>query len=182
MSYKSVQTGDDWNRRPGTCDQTGNSAPKYPWSASRVGRFARIAALCCAYKLGYDDDRMAKLHEFPPADDIARLFNRLVPWFADHYNELRESQAEEKGYVGPLQPFGPGDVENRVRYCFALPGRRGHDPRARGYGISVEHPSSTYQRREGGRGEVFARCSEEIMRRLDLGKEVTLAEAWSWGA
>lgn len=72
-------------------------------------------------------------------------------------------------------------MENRVRYCFAEPGKRGHDPKARLYGISVEHPSSTAQRRRGGRGQVFARCSVEIMRRLDLCLTVSPEEAEVWG-
>lgn len=181
MAHKSVQTGDNWFSTPGTCNQTGNRAPKFPWSHSPVGRFARIAALCCAYRLGYDDDRMAKLHQFPSAEDLLALFLRLVPWFPAHYDAVREAKAASTNYTGPLEQFNAMDLENRVRYCFAVPGRRGHDQKSRLYGISVEHPSSTAQRKPGGRGEVFSRSSVEVMRRLELNLTVSYEEAEAWG-
>lgn len=178
---KVIQTGDSWNSKPGTSDQTGNRAPKYPWSASPIGRTARIVALCCAYHLGYNDDTMAKLHRFPPAQDIYDIFLKVMPWFAFHYDLVRISKAMRSGYKGPLEKFNEGDVENRVRYCFAVPGRKGHDPKARLYGISVEHPLSTAQRGPNGRGAVFARCSEEIFYRLRLDKSISIEEATMWG-
>lgn len=178
---KSIQSGDDWRALPGTCDQTGNRAPKFPWSSSPIGRFARIAALCCVYRLGYDDERMAKLHQFPNMNDIYKLFCALLPWFPDYYDSLRAKKAKAKKYTGPLEPFGAAKVDNRVRYCFAKPGRKNHDPTSRVYGISVEHPSSIYQREVGGRGEVFARVSLDIDRRLILGESFTQEEAEGFG-
>lgn len=181
MANKVFQVGDNHKAIPGTSNQTGNRAPKFPWSNSPVGRCTRIVALCCAYRLGYDDDRMGKLHQFPPAKDLLGLFEKLMPWFPKFYNQYRAAAALRKDYDGPIEPFAAGDLENRVRYCYARPGRRGHDPQARVYGISVEHPASVEQNKLGGRGEVWVRCSVEVMRRLDLGLPITLAEAEEWG-
>lgn len=181
MSHKTSQGGDDWNKIPGTSNQTGNSAPKFPWSTSKIGRTARIAALLCAYRLGYTDDRMASLHELPPMNDLFKLFNTLFPWFEEHYNQLRKAKAIAKNYSGPLEPYGPEDVHNRVRYCFAKPGRKGHDPKARLYGISVEHPLSTAQNHPAGRHGVFARCSTTIERRITMGESISKEEAEFWG-
>ncbi len=182
MAFKTVQTGDDWNKQPGTCNQTGNSAPRFPWAKTALGRFARTAALCCAYKLGHDDDMMGKNRQFPPMRETFRLFCKLLPWFPRFFDAVQKLSATRKGYpLQLLQPFNSDDVHGRVHYCFAKPGSKRHSPHPRLYGISVEHPSSTYQRRKGGRGEVFARCSMEIMRRLEAHLSFTISEAKEMG-
>lgn len=124
---------------------------------------------------------MASTHKFPPAKQLAGVFLRLMPWFAEHYDQVQSQQALEKGYIGPLEPFNAMDVENRVRYCFAKPGSKGQHPEDRKYGYSSEHHRSIAQMKPGGRGEVYARCSEEIERRIKAGEEVTLEEAMEWG-
>lgn len=181
MAIGGRQFGDDRNPSPGSSNQTGNTSPKFPWSNSPIGRFARIAALMCAYHWGTTDEEMARSHKFPPAQDLYDLFIRLCPWFALHYNTYRRQKAKQKGYTGPLEIFNAGDVEGRVRYCFARPGRKGHSARSRLYGISVEHPSSVEQQKVGGRREVFARCSKEIQYRLAMGYSVSMEEATEWG-
>jgi hypothetical protein len=132
--------------------------------------------------LGYDDDLMAKSHVFPPAQDIYDLFVRLLPWFGEHFNEVRKEKVERTGYIGPLKEFDAFKVENRVRYCFAKPGKTlKSSKKPRYYGISTEHPMSVSQRTPRKLGTVFVRCSEEITRRLESRTTISKAEATIWG-
>lgn len=179
MGTRVVNTGDADYRAPGTSDQTGNHAPKFPWRYLEAGRVAKVAGLCCAYHLGYTDDRMSSLHELPPAADIYRLFVRLLPWFPGVYDRHRARSAARSGYTGPLEPFNAADIENRVRYCFATPGSRAHTVTPRLYGISREHPRATEQQYH--MRIVWVACSTEVMRRLALGIEVERHEATIWG-
>lgn len=178
MGIKVVNGGDSDYRTPGTCNQTGNDAPKYPWAHSPVGRVAKVSAILSAYHLGYTDHQMATLHKLPPAVSIARVFDRLLPWFGDHYDRYRRYAAKERNYDGPLEPYNPYDVENRVRCCFVTPGSRRHT-RDRKYGFSVEHPSVSEQQYK--LRITWVRCSEEIERRIKAGLTVDRTEAYQWG-
>lgn len=182
MSLRTTQGGDSSKATPGTCNQTGNHAPKFPWSFCPIGRTARITVLVIAYYLDYTDDSMATNHKFPSREELGRLFVKLMPWFPAYYDEVRKVKAQESGYVGPLEAFNYDDCSNRLRYCFAKPGSRKHTKSPRLYGYSVEHPKSVEQQKLGGRGEVFVRCSEEILNRLKTGRTITRKEAEAWGS
>jgi hypothetical protein len=95
-----------------TCNQTGNDAPRFPWSNSPEGRTARFLIQCIAYHLGYDDDRMGRLRQFPPSRTTFDLFNRTLPWFAAHYN----------GHVPPL-PLSAATCVNPARSGARVPTR-----------------------------------------------------------
>jgi hypothetical protein len=136
--------------------------------------------MCCAYHLKYNDVDMGETQKFPPAQDLD-IFVKVLPWFPKHYDDYRTARALEIGYTGPIEPFNNGDVQGRIRYCFATPGSRRHDPKARGYGQSTEHHASSFQDKPGGRGEVFRRCSKEVLRRLKNNKPITIEEATEWG-
>lgn len=178
MSTKVVNKGDSSVRKPGTCKQTGNTAPQFPWAASPLGRFARVFAHCVANHLGYTDDYMAKNHKFPSKYDFGYFFHKWIPWFEIHYNQTRRLIAQEKGYTGKLESFNGSDAENRVRYEFAKPGKKGQP---RQYGVSVENYLSTTQQSSNGRMEVWTRCSEKIFERLQRAEPITQEEALEWG-
>jgi hypothetical protein len=180
---KVRQGGDDRLAKPGTSNQTGNSAPKYPWSSSPIGKTARVACLLSAYSLGWADEHMASAHAFPTQKELATVFNRLFPEFGPHFNEVRRRKAEASDYDGALKDFSSSHPHNRLRYCFAKPGsKKAGSERDRSYGFSDEHPKSTAQRGPSGLGEVWERCSVEIERRIQTGETITLAEAEAWGS
>jgi hypothetical protein len=181
MTLVVQNRGDRSVKKPGTCNQTGNTAPQFPWRGTPIGRFARVFAHCIANHLGYSEDRMGKQHEFPPSERFEFFFDKMIPWFRPLYNETRKQTASQKGYTGRLEPFCGNDVENRVRYEFASPGRKGYDPHPRLYGISREHYMSTYNQKPGGRMEVWTRCSEEIFTRLLTLTPISRQEAEEWG-
>lgn len=163
-----------------TCNQTGNDAPRFPWSNSPEGRTARILIQCIAYHLGYDDERMGRLRQFPPSRTTFDLFNRTLPWFAAHYNETRAAVAAERGYPAILiEPLTAADVHGRLLYLFTRPG---NGDRERQYSVvGPEHPFSPQQSRPGGRREVYDRCADEIVQRLRVGEAISRDEAATWG-
>jgi len=183
MGLRVVQSGDDWRARPGTSNQSGNTAPRFSWTDTSEGRFGRILSNCCAYVQGYTDDGMAIHHSFPSAKSMGVLFIETVPWFPDLFDWTQYHAAVNAEFpLEKLNPFSGANVENRCRYAFAKPGSRGHDPKARLYGISDEHHMSTLQAEAGGRLEVWIRCSTELLRRLRNGLPVSRKEAQEWGA
>lgn len=179
MGLKALNVGDADFRLPGTSNQTGNNAPKFPWVKMNVGRVAKVAGLCCAYHLGATDEEMGQLHKIPKAEDTHALFVSLMPWFPAAYDSYRATRATLIGYTGELEPFNPMDIENRVRYCFAKPGSRMHSVTMREYGISKEHPKAVEQNRK--LRVVWVRCSETITHRLRVRKSITPVEAFMWG-
>ena len=177
MPYIAAQRPNRKYAIPGTCNQTGNKAPRFPWSKSWAA--IRVLILEIAYHLDYTDEQMWSQHEWPPMDDMYRLFKRTVPWFPDLYDDYQLAAAKARGYDGPLGLFrdgcGPDKVHNRLRYCFETPGRSGGPSRQ--YGYSSEHPART----PGKRREILhSSCGEEIMARLKMGKQISKAEMEAW--
>lgn len=179
MSTRVVNTGDSNYRTPGTCDQTGNRSIRYPWRWTEVGRVGKIVALCSAYHLGFTDSDMAACHNIPPAQDVFLLFDSTMPWFGPMYDRYRQRKAIEKHNTEVLQPFNAGDVDNRLRYCFAKPGSRKHTKTPRLYGISNEHPIAVEQ--QYWMRITWVKCSDEVCRRLRLGLPIERHEAYEWG-
>jgi hypothetical protein len=173
---KAKQSGDHWKKKPGTCDQTGNHAPKFSWKGTPEGRTALIFILCSSYHLGYDDSRMAN-RDRPPAKVLYKLFVKAMPWFPRHYNQYRKAKIRKSGFTGKVDLFGPDDVYNRLLYMFAKPKHKGQ---ARQYGLSGEHPGSILQAK--GLHEYWVACSEECSERLIHGLKISPEEAKQWGA
>lgn len=181
MPGKAILTGDSKAAVPGTSNQTGNSAPKWPWKYVPEGRVARIAVLCIARYLGFQDYEMAVDHVLPPEVRVYALFIDLFPWFPAMYDADQIDRAAQIGYTGPLNKFGPPKPHNRLRYNFAKPGRHGADPKKRVYGYSDEYPLSAAQQLPGGLMEVYLRCSKILDDRLKSRQPVSREEAQQWG-
>jgi hypothetical protein len=177
MSNKPVQRGNRKVKKPGTCNQKGNNAPKFRWPPA-----IRVLVACIAYYQDYTDDQMGRLRNFPKGKDTFELFKSTVPWFEKEYNDTQKRSAKRKGYpLDELQPFAYDDVHGRLHYLYCKPGSKKHSEHLRLYGISVEHHDSTEQHKPGGRAYVFAKCSVEIFRRLKFRKTISKAEITRWG-
>lgn len=179
MSLVGRQGGSNGFKKPGTSNQTGNRAPAYPWVRLSVGRVAKVGALLVSYHLGADDQSMAFRRNIPKQEDLFPIFTHLFPWFEQHYNDTRAAAALHRNYTGPLEPFGPEDVRNRVIYQFTEPGKKGEDTVERKYGISVEHPSHPNQSKKIR--VVYERVSVVILDRLTRRLQVSFDEADVWG-
>lgn len=172
MSLNVVQRGNRRAALPGTCNQTGNKAPRFKWPPA-----IRVLIHRIAHHLDYTDDQMARLRDFPNSETLYTLFVKTVPWFPDIYDESQLEAAARKGYDGPLGLFsegkGPVKVYNRLLYLFTEP-KDAKGPRR--YGIGVEHPDNPQANRRG----TDMLCSQEIMRRLKLGLTVSQEEVREW--
>lgn len=174
---KAVRDGDGDNGRAGTCNQTGNSAPKFNWPHA-----VRVLIACIAYHQGYTDDQMARKgkNRFPRSKDTFAIFQKTLPWFESWYNAVLKSKSISKGYpLEKLKPFAANDVHGRLHYLFAEPGStKASREQERKYGISKEHHDAIEQYNR--RRIVFARCSQEIHRRLTLGLTISRSEIDDW--
>jgi hypothetical protein len=177
MSLKVVNSSNRKCRTPGTCNQTGNTAPRFPWPAA-----IRILIKCLAHFLGYTDDGMWRLRIFPNPEILYIWFIKMVPWFPEYYDKCQIDAAKAKGY--PIEKLGlfrdgkgKDKVYNRLLYEFTEPGSRKRNKK-RSYGISVENPDNP----KGNRRSVECYCSSIIMRRLKTQKTINKAEVERWGS
>lgn len=173
MSIKVSQVGNRRYAKPGTCNQTGNKAPRFDWPDA-----VRVIIHRIAHHLGYTDDQMFRLQQRPPSKDTYAIFVKTLPWFPEFYDDAQKVAAEAIGYpVEKLGLFsngkGPTKVDNRLLYLFAKP-KSGKQPRQ--YGIGPEHPDHPH----GNRRKTDLRCSVEVMRRLKMGLTISLEEVQRW--
>lgn len=170
MSVRVVNRGDSKYRKPRTCKQTGNRAPRFPWPAA-----VRVAIHCMAHHLDYTDSQMCVEGEFPKEAELYSIFQKTLPWFEEYYNASQIKSSIAKGYpLEKLNPFGPSKPWGRLYYEFSEPGKTGGKKRR--YGISKEHPDNPAAKRRAVR-EV---CSDEIMRRLKFGETISKEEIDEW--
>jgi hypothetical protein len=169
---KVVQGADNYFRKPKTCKQTGNNAPRFKWPAA-----IRVLIHMLALDQGTNDDELCSqgVSRCVDKDRLYARFIKIVPWFEDLYNEAQKRRAVEIGYpVEKLEPFGPSKVENRLRYLFDEPGRSGIRPRR--YGISVEH----YKNPKASRRKVHLKCSEQIVDIIKSGETISKEQVEEW--
>jgi hypothetical protein len=180
VSFEVIQAGDPDEPfkkvRPRTNISDSRGVVRYSWVQLAVGRTAKYATLQCAYRLGYTDKRMSKEGGDPPTKEFYQLFQALLPWFEDHYNEWRLREAADTGKL-PGKLYHKLTAYSRLRCMFRKPG-------GAEYAMSSEHPEHD-RHTTGARSlrPVMLEYSREMKRRLYLPtvQPITIEEAEYWG-
>ena len=168
MPLRAIHTPIVESVKPGTCNQTGNNAPKFRWPA-----ITRIIIHEIAHHLGATDEEMAVNRKWPDSAELYSIFVRLLPWFPNHYNETQNRNAIRNNYAGPLIPFCAAKVHNRLHYLFTKSGSKTSN---RQYGPSSENPNNL----KGIRRGIRDKYSEKVRDKIIKVRTITEIEVKEW--
>jgi hypothetical protein len=126
---------------------------------------------------------MAEDQQFLPVAEYRKPLYDLAGWAFEEINAARQAKLQEairqgKKFKSRIKIMTHVNVENRVRYCYQKPGRKGDKPVKRWGGYSREHPTTQGKRTLWG---VYYRInSGRIHKRLVKYKKITpkLVDKW----
>lgn len=176
MGMMGLQTPEGAWPRHGTCAQTGNDAARYPWRNTPLGRAMVIWSLVLAWHLKYSDERMSR-RQLPTKKEMQPYVDKILPWFAKHYDDWRAQRAIERPQGSPMIPFSASDLRGRLYHMF-------HTDHAHEYGMNHRHPLHCAQdpaTNPKSIRSVLIRAGEQMEASIARLEPLTMEQMEEWG-